>query len=120
MVTGQGGVWPVDLRPLTGSEPGCTRPVVVVQFDSMNRIRIPTVIRTALTTNLRWARVSGNSHESVRITGLPKDSVANVSQIVALDKRVLTARVGKLPGTKLDLLLSGIDTVRGRVPRLNR
>lgn len=49
-----------------------------------------------------------------RATRLPKDSVANVSQIVALDKALLTACVGKISRTKLELLLSGIDVVLGR------
>jgi mRNA interferase MazF len=51
---------------------------------------------------------------SARLTGLPKDSVANVSQIVTLDKHLLIERVGKLPAAKLELLLSGIDVVFGR------
>jgi mRNA interferase MazF len=51
---------------------------------------------------------------SARLTGLPKDSVANVSQIVTVDKDLLTERAGKLPLPKLELLLSGIDVVLGR------
>jgi mRNA interferase MazF len=67
-----------------------------------------------LTSNLKWADAPGNVLLGARATRLPKDSVANVSQIVALDKSVLTERVGKLPPAKLDLLLSGIDVVLGR------
>ena len=67
-----------------------------------------------MTSNLRWAGAPGNAGLSVRITDLPKDSLANVSQIAALDKRVLTDRVGKLPQPKLELLLSGIGIVLGR------
>jgi mRNA interferase MazF len=51
---------------------------------------------------------------SARVTGLPKDSVANVSQIVTLDKELFIERVGKLPKAKLELLLAGIDVVLGR------
>ena len=67
-----------------------------------------------LTSNLRWADAPGNVLLSARITHLPKDSVANVSQLVALDRTVLTERVARLSRAKLELLLSGIDVVLGR------
>jgi mRNA interferase MazF len=87
---------------------------VVVQGDALNRSRIATVVCVPLTSNLRWADAPGNVSLSARVTGLPKDSVANVSQIVTVDKEFLVDRVGKLPQKKLDLLLSGIDVVLGR------
>lgn len=80
----------------------------------MNRSRIATVVCVPLTSNLRWATAPGNVLLTSRLTGLPKDSVANVSQIVTLDKGLLTKRVGKLPSAKLGLLFSGIDVVFGR------
>ena len=67
-----------------------------------------------LTSNLRWADAPGNVALSTRLTGLPKDSVANVSQIVTVDRELLTERVGKLPRTKLELILAGIDVVLGK------
>ena len=67
-----------------------------------------------LTSNLRWAAAPGNALLMSRVTGLPKDSVANVSQVVAVDKTVLDERVGKLPRAKVELLLSGLDVVLGR------
>ena len=60
------------------------------------------------------ALAPGNVHLAARVTGLPKDSMAYASQLVAVDKDFLSARVGKLPPSKLELLLSGIDTVLGR------
>jgi mRNA interferase MazF len=63
---------------------------------------------------LNWDADPGNVSLSARLTGLPKHSVANVSQIVAMGKDPLTERAGKLPRPKLDLLLSGIDVVLGR------
>jgi mRNA interferase MazF len=63
---------------------------------------------------LKWAGAPGNVLLPVRATSLPKDSVANVSQIVALDKTLLTERVGKLSSTKIDLLFAGIDVVLDR------
>jgi mRNA interferase MazF len=63
---------------------------------------------------MKWAEAPGNVLLTARATSLSKDSVANVSQIVTLDKSFLTERVGKLSGAKVELLLSGIDVVLGR------
>jgi mRNA interferase MazF len=67
----------------------------------MNRSRIATVVCVPLTSNLRWANAPGNVLRAARLTGLPKNSVANVSQLVALDKSLLTQCTGKLPRAKL-------------------
>ncbi len=114
MVISQGEVWWADLRAPTGSEPGFRRPVVIVQGDALNRSRIATVVCVPLTSNLKWADAPGNVLLAARSTSLPKDSVANVSQIVALDRTSLTERAGKLSAAKVELLLSGIDVVLGR------
>lgn len=110
----QGDVWWADLPDPTGSGPGFRRPVVVVQGDSLNHSRIATVVCIPLTSNIKWAKAPGNVRLSPRLTGLPKDSVANVSQILTLDKTLLTDRTGKLPRPQLGLVLSGIDVVLGR------
>ena len=114
MVISQGEIWWADLPEPTGSGPGLRRPVVVVQGDAMNRSRIATVVCVPLTSNLRWADAPGNVLLAARLTGLRKDSVANVSQLVALDKNLLTERTAKLSRAKAGLLLSGIDVVLGR------
>ncbi|MCX6364783.1 MAG: type II toxin-antitoxin system PemK/MazF family toxin [Actinobacteria bacterium] len=114
MVIAQGEVWWADLEEPTGSEPGYRRPVVVVQSDSFNRSRIATVLCVPLTGNLRWADAPGNVPLGPAVTGLPRDSVANASQIMTLDRSTLTDRVGQLPHSKLDLVLCGIDVVLGR------
>lgn len=114
MVISQGEVWWADLPAPAGSGPGFRRPVVVAQGDALNRSRIATVVCIPLTSNLKWARAPGNVSLPARLTGLPKDSVANVSQIVSVDKEFLTARVGRLPHPKLQLLLSGIDVILGK------
>jgi len=110
----QGEVWWADLREPRGSKPGFRRPVLVIQGDALNRSRIATAVCVALTSNVKWASAPGNVLLSESATGLPKESVANVSQIVTLDKSELTVRVGKLPKAKLDLVLSGVDVVLGR------
>jgi mRNA interferase MazF len=114
VVISQGEVWWADLGPPRGSEPAFRRPVVVVQGDALNRSRIATVVCVPLTSNLAWADAPGNVLLSAETSGLPKDSVANVSQVVTLDKNVLTEQVGKISRAKIELLLSGIDVVLGR------
>ena len=110
----QGEIWWADLPDPVGSGPGFRRPILVVQGDALNRSRISTVVCVPLTSNLGYAQAPGNVPLRPRHTGLPKDSVANVSQIIALDRTALTERTGKLPRTQLDLVLSGIDVVLGR------
>jgi mRNA interferase MazF len=110
----QGEVWWADLPKPAGSGPGFRRPVVIIQDDAFNRSRISTVVCIPLTSNLRWADAPGNVMLPARLTGLPKDSVANVTQLVTLDRTLLADRVGMLPEAKLDLVLFGIDVVLGR------
>ena len=110
----QGEVWWANLPPPAGSGPGFRRPVIVVQGDALNRSRLATVVCVPLTSNLRWADAPGNVLLPGRTTSLDRDSVANTSQLVALDKGFLTERVGKLPPAKVELVLSGIDVVLGR------
>lgn len=114
MTIAQGDVWWADLPEARGSGPGFRRPVVVVQGDALNRSRIATVVCVALTSNLKWATAPGNVLLPSNVTGLPKESVANVSQLVTLDKTDLTERTGKLSRSKLELVLSGIDVVLER------
>ena len=114
MVISQGDVWWADLPEPKGSGPGPRRPVVVVQGDALNRSRLATAVCVPLTSNLKWADAPGNMTLVARATGLPKDSVANVSKVIALDKSILTERVGKLSRSKVELLLAGIDVILGR------
>jgi mRNA interferase MazF len=114
MVIAQGDVWWADFGEPVGSQPGYRRPVVVVQSDSFNRSRITTVVVIPLTGNLRLADAPGNVQLDAAVTGLPKDSVANVSQPMTLDRESLLEHVGRLPDSKLDLVLYGIDIVLSR------
>lgn len=114
MVVAQGDIWWVDLPAPTGSGPGFHRPVVVVQSDAFNRSNIATVVCVPLTSNLRWANAPGNMLLPARATGLPKDSVANVSQILAVDRDLLTERAGRVSRNHLETILDGIGTVLGR------
>ena len=110
----RGEIWWADLAEPLGSEPGYRRPVIIVQGDPLNRSRIATAVVVPLTSNLQWADAPGNVLLPSDLTGLSKDSVANVSQILAVDKSVLTERVSKLPQGKLDLVYAGIDIILDR------
>ncbi len=110
----QGEVWWAELPEPAGSGPGFRRPVVVVQGDPFNRSRIATVVCVPLTSNLTWADAPGNTLLPAKATGLPKDSVANASQIVSIDRSSLTERVGRLRPKQLAQILHGIDVVLGR------
>ncbi|MBA2447226.1 MAG: type II toxin-antitoxin system PemK/MazF family toxin [Chloroflexi bacterium] len=114
MVVAQGQVCWADLPDPDGSGPGFRRPVVIVQGDAFNRSRIATVVCVPLTSNLRWADAPGNVLLHARTTGLPRDSVANVSQIVTIDRALLSEVVGQLPDRQLQLILAGVDIVLGR------
>jgi mRNA interferase MazF len=114
MVISQGEVWWADLGEPMGSEPGYRRPVIVVQGDALNRSRIATVVCIPLTRNIKWASAPGNLLLKSDLTGLPEDSVANVSQIVALDREQLTERVGKVGSRQIDAILNGVDVILGR------
>ena len=114
MVVGQGEVWWADLPSPTGSGPGFRRPVVVVQSDHLNRSRLATVVCVPLTSNLKYAEAPGNVLLSARATGLPKDSVANPTQLVSLAKELLTERIAKLSKNAMTSILGGIDIVLGR------
>ncbi|MDO9541211.1 MAG: type II toxin-antitoxin system PemK/MazF family toxin [Kiritimatiellia bacterium] len=92
------GSGPAHRRPLAAGYggQGYRRPVLVVQADDFNRSRINTVIVAVLTSNLALAPAPGNVLVKAERSGLPKDSVVNVSQLITLDKRFLTERVKSL------------------------
>jgi len=88
--------------------------VLVIQGEAFNRSRVSTVVCVALTSITKWSSAPGNVLLGSRETGLPKDSVANVSQIVTLDRAVLNERAGALSDARLQLVLGGVDVVLGR------
>ncbi len=114
MVIAQADVCWADLPDPVGSGPGFRRPVLVVQGDSLNRSRLATVVCVPLTSNLKWANAPGNVLLPARTSGLGKDSVANVSQIVTLDRALLNERVGRVSKKQLELIFAGVDIVLGR------
>jgi mRNA interferase MazF len=114
VVISQGEIWWAELGEPVGSAPGYRRPVLVVQCDAFNRSRIATVVCVPLTSNVKWADSPGNVRLTAAATGLDRESVANASGVVALDKAQLDERVGKVSARKLERVLAGVDVVLGR------
>ncbi len=107
----RGEIWWASMRPPAGAEPGYRRPVLIVQADSFNRSRISSVIAAVITSNLRLAEAPGNVRLPKRTSGLPKDSVVNVSQLVTLDKSFLTDKVGRITAAKNQEVAAGLKLV---------
>jgi len=111
VVVERGQVWWADLGEPDGSEPGFRRPLLVVSSDAFNRSRIRTVIAVVLTANLRLVDAPGNVLVPAMEAGLPRDSVANVSQVVTLDKEFLSELAGRIKGRVLSDIDSGLRLV---------
>jgi mRNA interferase MazF len=104
-------VWWADLDEPIGSEPGFRRPLLIVQGNAFNRSRLQTTIAVVLTSNLRLIEAPGNVLVPKPSSGLPKDSVANVSQVVTLDRDFLTERTGKVPARIMAAVDAGLKLV---------
>lgn len=113
MVIERGEIWWADLGEPDGSEPGYRRPVVIVQSDAFNRSRLRTVIAVVLMTNLRLVEAPGNVLIPAKASGLPRDSVANVSQVITVDRDFLLERAGRIRGDLMKDLHRGLRLVLG-------
>ena len=109
----RGEVWWASLPPPVGSQPGHRRPVLVVQSNRFNRSRIGTVLVAAITSNLALAEAPGNVRLAPAESGLPKPSVVNVTQILAVNRDFLTARVARLPANTVNRVGQGLRQVFG-------
>ena len=111
MVIQRGEIWWASLPEPVASEPGYRRPVLVVQSDEFTQSRIATVVALSITSNVRLAEAPGNVLLPRKSTGLSKDSVVNVSQIVTVDKRLLTERIGVVPARLLNEVEDGLRMI---------
>lgn len=109
----RGELWWARLPPPEGSEPGYTRPVLVLSVDTFNRSAIKTVVAVVVTSNTRLAAAPGNVFLAATETGLDRDSVANVSQLITLDKAFLGELIGALPVGVLEQAERGVKLVLG-------
>lgn len=113
MIVERGQVWTADLGEPEGSEPGYNRPVLIVQSDAFNRSRLHTVIAVVLSTNLRLVDAPGNVLIPAKASGLRKDSVANVSQVITVDREFLIELAGRVRGQCLKDVENGLRLVLG-------
>ena len=111
MVVQRCEVWWADLEEPRGSEPGFCRPILVIQADSFNRSKLRTIIGVVLTSNTRLLDAPGNVLLPASSTGLPKDSVVNVTQIVTLDETYLTEKTGRVPPKLMAQVDAGLRLV---------
>lgn len=110
---GRGDLYWVDLGPAVGSQPAKRRPVLVVQSDDYNRSRLATTLVASVTSNLALADMPGNVLLTAASTGLPKDSVVNVTQLVTLDKFELVELAGRVPADVMQRVTEGLRRVIG-------
>ncbi len=111
MVVHRGEIWWADLAEPRGSEPGYRHPVLILQADSFNRSRLRTVIGLVVSSNPRLLDAPGNTLLPARETGLSRDSVANVTQLVTLDRDDLDELVGKASRGTLSSVEAGVRLV---------
>lgn len=110
-MTRPGEIWWADLPAPRGSKPGFRRPFLVIQADAFLASRLRTVLAVALTSNRRLAEAPGNVLLPARVTGLPRDSVANVTQIVTLGEDRLTDHAGEAPSRFMAQVEKGLRVV---------
>lgn len=111
MVVRRGDIWWADLGEPRGSAPGFTRSVVIIQADAANRSRLQTVIVAIVTSNLGLRNALGNVFLPAVESGLTKDSVINVSQLVTIDKEDLSEWVGQVPFEQMLELDDGLRRI---------
>jgi mRNA interferase MazF len=111
MVMERGEIWWASLMRPQDSEPGCRRPVLIIQSDVFNCSKIRTVMAAVITSNTHLAKAPGNVSLSRRQSCLPRPSVVNVSQIITLDKTRLTDRVGKVGRKEMQSVEEGLRLV---------
>ena len=113
MVVKRGEIWWASMEEPRGSEPGYRRPVVVISSNEFNQSLIQTVICAVVTSNLRLINAPGNFRLAKSKTGIDRDSVVNVSQIITLEKSYLTGRAGQLTNKQINSLNDGLRLVLG-------
>ena len=107
----RGDIFWADLGDPIGSEPGFRRPVLIIQSDAYNASKLATIIVLSLTSNVDLRKAPGCILLSKQETGLPKDSVANVTQIRSLDRARLDENMGQLDDATMFMIDSALRRV---------
>ncbi len=111
MVIARGEIWWADLAEPRGFEPAFRHPILILQADAFNRSRLRTVVGVVVSSNTRLLDAPGNVLLPAKAVGLPRDSVANVTQFVTLDRDYLEERAGKVPSKTLARVEAGLRLV---------
>ena len=109
----RGAIWWADLGEPGGSEPGYRRPVLIVQEDHFNQSNLATVIVLSLTSNLRYQNMPGNVLLPRTKSGLAKDSIINVTQLVTIDKHWIEEYVADAPASVMVQVDQGLSLILG-------
>ena len=112
-MTGRGSICWADLGEARGSKPAKRRPILVVQADPFNASRLNTTIAAVITSHTGLAAMPGNVFLPAAASGLPQDSVVNVTALVTLDKTDLEEPVGHLPISLMHEVDRGLHRVLG-------
>ena len=107
----RGEIWWATLPAPVASEPGYRRPLLIIQSSDFNKSRINTIIAVSITSNLRLSHAPGNVLLSKQESGLPRNSVVNVSQLITVDKSFFAEKAGSVSALKLKEVESGIRLV---------
>jgi mRNA interferase MazF len=110
----QGDIFWADLGEPIGSAPGYWRPFLIVQCQAFNKMNINTVVGVVITSQIKLANAPGNVLLSPAMTGLDRESVANISQVITVDQRSLGEHIGRVTRQKLSQVLDGIELLLGR------
>lgn len=109
----RGSICWADLGEPQGSKPAKRRPVLVIQSDPFNASRLNTTIAAVITSSTALAAMPGNVFLPATASGLPRDSVVNVTALVTLDKTDLDPQAGHLPASLMDDVDRGLRRVLG-------
>jgi mRNA interferase MazF len=112
-VTERGTICWADLGEARRIKPAKRRPVLVIQSDPFNTSRLNTTIAAVITSNTAMAAMPGNVFLPAAVSGLPKDSVINVTALVTLDKTDLEQPAGHAPASLMDDVDRGLRRVLG-------
>ncbi len=115
-MTERGSVCWADLGERRGSRPAKRRPVLVIQSDDFNASRLNTTVAAVITSNTALAAMPGNVFLPAAASGLPKDSVVNVTALVTLNKADLSPPAGRLPASLMHDIDRGLRRVLGLAP----
>ncbi|WP_116953044.1 type II toxin-antitoxin system PemK/MazF family toxin [Jiangella endophytica] len=113
MVIARGDLYWADLGAPRGSRPAKRRPVLIVQADPYNASRLATTLAVVVTSNTARAELPGNVFLPAAATGLPRDSVVNVTALVTVDKRDLRDRAGRVPPHLMPAVDDGLRRILG-------